>query len=156
VLDNSDIKNMVIGIAIFVGGMVTVILLKNYFDAGGMSFKKRITVLKPASTVLEEIKEEIEREKPVGEIVSNLSVNVTDAIVDLCHQKEGFPWSSFDLTNVGPSPVYFSVNHWDSPEAPLPVGQSINVDLKKQGAIKRVYLKCDQGLNTVVSLYVVR
>ena len=147
---------MLIGIAIFAGGMVAVILLKKYFDADGMSFKKSVTVLKPATTILEEIKEEIEREKPVGEIVSNLSINVTDAIIDLCQQKEGFPWSSFDLTNVGPSPVYFSVNHWDSPEAPLPAGQSINVDLKKRGAIKRVYLKCDQGLNTVVNLYVVR
>ena len=57
----------------------------------------------------------------------------------------GLNWTSFDLSNNGPNDVYFSVNDWEWAEAPLPVGQTVNIDLKKRAAIKRVYLKCDNG-----------
>lgn len=116
----------------------------------------KVVVLKPADgSVLEEINENMEQ-APSGEIMSNKSVAVTDQIIDLYQQKDKFPMSICDITNVGPSPVYIGVNHWDYPEAPLPVGQSIHIDMKRKFSIKRIYLKCDTGLSTAVSLYFVR
>jgi hypothetical protein len=99
--------------------------------------------------------------KPVEEVVVksddqvyNLRYNVTDVILEIYKKTDYLPWTSFDLTNNGPNPVYFCVNKWLSQEAPLPVGQSINVDLKRKNAINKIYLKCDRGLNANVYLYI--
>lgn len=86
----------------------------------------------------------------------NLGYTVTDQFTEIYKQTDYLPWSSFDLTNNGPNPVYFCVNKWLSPEAPLPVGQTINVDFKRKGAISKVYLKCDKGETAKVSLYIMK
>lgn len=86
----------------------------------------------------------------------NLGFDITDQIYEIYKQTDYLPWTSFDLTNIGPNPVYFCVNEWLSPEAPLPVGQSINIDFKKHGAIKKVYLKCDSGQRARVLFYIIR
>jgi hypothetical protein len=86
-----------------------------------------------------------------------LKVNVSDVVTELYEPSiHHFPWTSFDMDNNGPSPVYFCVNKWYSPQAPIAPGGSIHVNLKTRGAIKKVYLKCDKGLNTSVSFYIVR
>lgn len=84
----------------------------------------------------------------------NLSYNVTDQIIEIYKQTDYLPWSNFDLTNEGPNPVYFCVNKWLSPEAPLHVGRTINVPFKQKGGIKKVYLKCDKGQSAKVMFYI--
>jgi len=85
-----------------------------------------------------------------------MKVNVTDAITDLYEQSDGFPWTSVDITNNGPSPVYISVNNWKTQGAPLEVGNTISVDFKRKASINKLYLKCNAGEATTVSLFIVR
>ena len=80
---------------------------------------------------------------------------VTDQITELFEQRDGFPWTSVDITNNGPSPVYFSVNSWKTQEAPLEVDNTVSVDFKRRGSINKLFLKCDAGESTSVSLYIV-
>lgn len=108
--------------------------------------------LTPVPVVLTEIKDAIEMERPSG-FLTNKSVLVTGSITELYLQTDNFPWSICDITNAGPNPVYIGINQWDSPEAPLPAGQSIHIDFKKRGSIKKIYLKCDAGNTTTVNLY---
>jgi len=108
-------------------------------------------------TVKEEVQQEKEEiKKNQIEQVYNLSYAITDDIFEVYKKTDYLPWQSFDLTNVGPNPVYFSVNKWLSPEAPLPVGQSINIDFKAKGGIRKVFLKCDRGETAKVLFYVVK
>lgn len=84
-------------------------------------------------------------------------VNVTDQITEVYdEQRHGLQWEKFDITNNGPDPVYFSVNKWESPEAPLIAGLTIHVDYKDKGLINRVYLRCDIGNRANVSFFVMR
>ena len=156
---------MFIGIAIFVGGMVTILILRKFLSSnqlltsGISSPQMSKVVLKPVKdksiNILGDILDELKVEKPEG-TTYDMRVNVTDQVTELYHQVQGLPWSSFDMDNKGPSPVYFCVNEWKSPEAPLPVGGSIHIDLKKRGAIKRVYLICDSGNSSTVSLFITK
>jgi len=93
---------------------------------------------------------------PTGELF-DLKVNVSDTITELYKSEtQYFPWTSFDMDNNGPDPVYFCVNKWYSPQAPIQPGGTIHVDLKRQGAIKRVFLKCDSGQSSNVSFYIIK
>ena len=93
---------------------------------------------------------------PAGELF-DLKVNVSDTITELYnHETQHFPWTSFDMDNNGPDPVYFCVNRWYSPEASIQPGGTIHVDLKRREAIKKVYLKCDAGQNSNVSFYIIK
>jgi len=105
---------------------------------------------------LSDIKNEINIEKPVGEFF-NIDLDITSDITELYSAvSHKLPWSSFDLNNNGPNGVYFCVNKWYSPSAPLPAGKSISVDSKQRGAIKKLYLKCDAGETAHISLFVMR
>ena len=84
-----------------------------------------------------------------------MSVDVTDVITELYHQKDGFPWYSFSLYNNGPNSVYCCVNNWKWAEAPILVGQSVSFDFKRRGAITKVLLKCDQGETANISLNII-
>ena len=113
-------------------------------------------VQQDTSIILSEIRDEIRSEKPLGQTF-NLRVDVTDRISDLYDQyRHKLPWSKVDITNLGPNPVYFGVNTWDWPEAPLGVGESINIDFQRQNSIQRLYLKCDAGLSTTVTLQIMK
>lgn len=104
--------------------------------------------------ILREINNSINMQIPKGEVTDE-NVDVTGAITELYQQKEGFPWTSFSITNNGPDDVYVSVNTWRQPESPIPVGQTMSVDLKQRSSIKRVYLKCDQGNTTNVDIHAI-
>jgi len=95
---------------------------------------------------------------PLGEVI-DLKVDVSDSITEVSNQSgEGYnlPWTSFDMDVNGVDPVYFSVNNWYSPQAPIRPGGTIHIDLKRQGAIKKVFLKCDKGQSSSVSFYIVK
>lgn len=108
------------------------------------------------TVLLSEINDNIERQLPSGEVTDEL-VNVTDAIYEVWDEKEnGLNWSSFTLSNNGPSPVYVCVNKWRQPLAPIAVGRSMSVDLKQRGAIKKIFLKCDAGGNANVTMHAIK
>ena len=93
---------------------------------------------------------------PVGEVF-DLKVNVSGTITELYnHETQHLPWTSFDMDNNGPDPVYFCVNQWYSPQAPIQPGGTIHVDLKRRGSIKKVFLKCDSGQSSNVSFYIIK
>ena len=110
----------------------------------------------PDNEILNQILTEIQNQVPEGKVL-NREYTITEAITELYDEAtDGLNWTSFDLSNNGPNPVYFSVNDWEWAEAPLPVGQTINVDLKKRAAIKRVYLKCNSGETANVSFHITK
>jgi len=110
----------------------------------------------PDNEVLNQILTEIQNQVPEGKVL-NREEHITDAITMLYDEEtDGLNWTSFDLSNNGPNDVFFSVNDWEWAEAPLPVGQTINIDLKKRAAIKRVYLKCDSGETADVGFIIMK
>jgi len=152
---------MFIGIAVFVGGMITIIILKKFFNETAPSTPsyQKVT-LKPVKdetvNILSDIRDAIKVEKSETEFYDK-GVNVTDQITEVYDEKRhGLQWEEFDLTNNGPDPVYFSVNKWESPEAPLTAGLSLHVDYKNKGLVNRVYLKCATGRTANVSFFVMR
>ena len=162
VISNSDcvkITALVVGLAIagFIGILMAVYLLKQNNEAPPPpEAPLQVSLVPELKPVLTEIKEEIEVEKPEG-FVFDMGVTVTDQITELYSpEAHKIPWTSFDMDNAGPSPVYFCVNAWTDPQTPLPAGQSIHIDLKKRGAINKVYLKCAPGGSSTVSLFIVK
>lgn len=156
--DNKIYKAMVIGVALFVGGMITILLITRYLTPSATA----------NTVVLKEITKPRYEEKtmqPQPKIIPyipvsneegfNISVDVSDEIIELYQQKDGFPWNSCDITNNGPSPVYVCVNQWKEADAPLEVGNTWNIPYNR-GSIRRVFLKCDAGNSTRVSMYVLR
>ena len=110
----------------------------------------------PDNEILNQILTEIQNQVPEGKVL-NREEHITDAITMLYDEEtQGLNWTSFDLSNNGPNPVYFSVNDWEWAEAPLPIGKTINIDLKKRGAIKRVYLKCNSGETADVGFIIMK
>ena len=108
-----------------------------------------------AILILREIRDELTSQMP-GEEVSNRQETITDVTKILMDGlNRPLNWTSFDMTNNGPSPVYFSVNKGEWTEAPIGVGQTINIRLKKN-AIKSLYMKCPSGGTTSVDFHIVR
>ena len=103
--------------------------------------------------IVKDKKEPIVKTKPITQTY-NLAVTVTDQILELYKQTDYFPWTSFDMTNVGPSDIYFCVNQWLSSDAYLPVGQTINIDFNQKETIQKIYLKCNRGEQTKVMFYI--
>ena len=148
---------MFIGVAIFVGGMVALILITKYLKEGEPVPPEEPTP--PPNgyiPILKAINKNIETQMPEGKVY-NRKEYITSAITMLYDEAtDGLNWTSFDLSNNGPNDVYFSVNDWEWAEAPLPVGQTVNIDLKKRAAIKKVYLKCDTGETANVAFYIMK
>ena len=149
---------MFIGVAIFVGGMIAFFVITRYFKEE-QTVPPDEPIPPPANDyipILKAINKNIESQMPEGKVY-NRKEYITSAITMLYDEAtDGLNWTSFDLSNDGPNPVYFSVNDWEWAEAPLPVGQTINIDLKKRGAIKKLYLKCDTGETANVSFYIMK
>lgn len=148
---------MLVGIAIFVGGMIAVYLILKYYT-GLKAQTQLITqervpffMTQPALPLVNTVQQSPKREV----FTRRISVNSQTYLLE-DKQLGGLNWTSFDLTNNGPSPVYFSVNNMDWPESPLPVGQTINIDFKQRNAIKKIYLKCDVGNTAEVMFWVVK
>lgn len=158
VLSKTEIYHaMFVGVALFVGGMATLLLIMRYLSQSPtIVFKNGPLQPQPLKPLLSDIRQELNIEKPIGEFF-DMDLAVTDQITELYDEyKHLLPWQSFDLSNNGPNNVYFSVNQWKSPQAALPPGKSINIDFKQRGAIKRVYLKCDSGETANISLYIIK
>jgi len=107
-----------------------------------------IQPFEPATAILQEIKQEIQDQVPEGEALDK-KVEVTNAITEVWdtdyEAQNGLNWMSCSIFNKGPNDVYVSVNKWIWPEAPLSVGQTMNFDFSKKKAIKKIFLKCDDG-----------
>jgi len=101
-----------------------------------------------------EIKEMKKSEEAKG-IVFDKKITVTDKI-KMLDKKGGLNWTAVDITNAGPNPVYFSVNEWRQPEAPLDVNLTANVDLGKKNGIKKMFFVCDKGKSTTVYLRILK
>jgi hypothetical protein len=161
VKDSSDIyKSMLIGVAIFAGGMVAVLLLIRYLQSTPAAHTETQQHIKPiiplTIPMLTKINDSINNQVPAGTF-ENRTLIITDTITLLDEKRDGgLNYTSVDLTNNGPAGVYFSVNTWNWAEAPLPAGQSINIDLKKRGAIKKMYFKTDTGTTATINLYIMK
>jgi len=159
-VNKENIIYLVVGTLI--GGVVIFLITKYYITSGAKAVS---TLAKPLlvpiggnnmdTNLLREIRDDARSRIPVGEQSDEL-VSVTEAISELYQQKEGFPWSSFDVVNNGPDPVYVSVNEWRQPEVSIPIGQSLSIDFKQKGAIKRVFLKCDNGDTASVGIHYIK
>jgi len=112
---------------------------------------------------LREIKEKLgkiekikEQEQTVG-VVFDKKINVTDKIKMLYDdENKGLNWTAVDITNMGPDPVYYCVNKWKSPEAPLHTNMTASIDLGRKNAIKKIYFVCDKGETATVYLRILK
>jgi hypothetical protein len=85
------------------------------------------------------------------------TVNATASLYELFEQSSnGLNWISAQICNNGPKNVYYSVNEWENPEAPIVPGQCQSVNLMKKSAIKKIFFKCDDGETASVSVYGMR
>ena len=114
-------------------------------------------IIPPTPTVvLQEIRDELKNDDPVGEVTDEL-VNVTEAVKMVYDDAQhGLNWAVCDVVNRGPNNVYVVVNQWKQPTAPLLPGESQNIDLGKRASIKKIYLKCDAGENAQVRLHALK
>ena len=153
-------EHMFVGIAIFVGGMVTIILLMKYLNqpASAQASPEPIPSVIPVmnlSKQLDKINNSINLQIPKGTF-ENRTIVVDDTITLIDKKEEGgLNWHSCDCTNDGPSGVYIGINKWDSPEAPLPAGQSLNINMGK-GAIDKLYLKAETGGTATLRFYIIK
>jgi len=116
--------------------------------------------------------EEVEEEKPgdieevtvkelkestaKGEILDK-KIEVSDTVYMLYDGKnKGLNWTACDITNRGPNNVYFCINKWRRPEAPLTPGLTANIDLGERGAIKKIFFICDKGETATVYIRVLK
>ena len=164
-------ENMLVGVLLFVGGLIAFAIIERYLKTGyilppSQNLSQNIPLdvipvvaedgLEKEAPIDEDISASIKRQQPAGSLTTR-SYTVTSAVKMLwSRRREGLQWTSFDAVNRGPDPIYISVNSSDWPDAGLPVGQTLNVDLKQRGAIDKVYLRCDQGKTAIVDLWVVK
>jgi hypothetical protein len=110
----------------------------------------------PILPVLEEIRDTLKNEKPKGESTSELAA-VADSVFELYdHQYGDLEYTSCSIINNGPDPVYFSVNKWEMPNAPLGVGASANIDLGRRCGIKRIFFICNNGQTASVTVHAIK
>lgn len=147
--------SMLVGVALFVGGMIAVVLLMKYLNTQTTARAQPVPApLLPSSQSIPHVA--VESNVPSTEFLTR-SENVTDFISMVYDEQfHGLNWTSFDIVNNGPNKVYFSVNNHDSMESGIQPGQTVTVDLKQPHAIKKVYLKCDAGETANVSFYILR
>jgi hypothetical protein len=150
---------MFIGIAIFVGGMIAIILIMKYLkneSAQAMPQQPIESIIPLSNPMLMKINDSINNQVPVGKFETR-ALTITDVITMLDEKRDGgLNYTNADIINNGPNPVYFSVNSSDWPEAPLPVGQTINVDFKNKGRIKKIYFRCNKGETANIYLYILK
>lgn len=119
-----------------------------------------IRPLEPLSTVLSDIREDLEKKTPKGEVTDEL-ITVTDQVYLLDGLAAGdgeadLNWTSFSIQNQGPGNLYFTVNKWKQPQAPIEVGGVRNVDFSSRGSIKKIYMVSDSGSTTVASIHALK
>jgi len=121
-----------------------------------MDLASSIIANQTVQTEAQEVHEEIQIEKPVGNL-TDFRENITDQITMLYDEEtHGLNWTSCTIVNDGPDGVYVVANEWRQPEAPIPKGQPIDIDLKSRGAIKRLYLLCPPGQTATVRIYALK
>jgi len=153
--------DMLFGVFLFVSGMIALYIIMKHLSQSRR--ETPIIILKEDNTSLSELTDtmkNIERnlslQTPKGE-VTDMTVNVSDTVKMLYNEKNrGLNWSSFTITNIGNSPVYMAVNTWRRPQSPIYPGENIDVDFKRRGAIKKIYLVCDRGQTSTVKIHAVK
>lgn len=167
-MPDKNYNDMIVAVLLFVGGMIAVIILERYLKTGYILPPQAQNVpldvipvfsedgLEREAPIDEDISASIRRQQSAGSLTTR-SYTITGAVKMLWSRRRGgLQWTSFDLVNRGPDPVFVSVNSSDWPDAGLPVGQTLNVDLKQRAAIDKVYLRCDQGKTATVDLWVIK
>lgn len=146
---------MLVGVAIFVGGMIAVVLLMRYLNKPALTTAQAQVSLPNNNNVMPS-SVHVETNVPSNEFFTR-NENITDTVTMLYDEQfHGLNWTSFDIVNSGPDPVYFSVNNHDSMLSSISPGQSVSVDLKQKHMIKKVYLRCDAGKTANVSFYILK
>ena len=134
------------------------ILLKAYCDGiyYGQRREQKQDTQKDIQMVelLKEIRDKLHEERTEGKVFDK-KVEVTDKI-KMLYEPGGLNWTACDITNIGANDVYFCINKWKRPEAPLEPNLTANIDLGKKGAIKRIYFVCDSGKSTTVYIRVLK
>lgn len=107
--------------------------------------------------IMDERGENTEYEAPIGNVYNDVVVvqGNTPYLYDKTPDGDDVNWSEVIIDNDGPGSLYYSINHRTRPAVPLNAGQHIKIDLKKRGAIQRVYLRSDAGTFASVNLHAI-
>lgn len=110
----------------------------------------------PVEHLLTDINTTLKNKEPEGK-TRDMLLNITDAVYMHTDEKEGgLNWTTCSILNSGPNNVYFAINEWEQPTAPLLPGESINIDFERRGAIKKIWLICDTGETAQVRIYAIK
>ena len=158
-LKDKHITYLIIGAV--VGGVLVYLMTKVFPTIAKASQTKKLIALDKndnnINKLLREIRDDAREQIPVGEVYDR-QVTVTQAVTLIDESvNNGRPlnWSSVDIVNKGPDPVYACVNEWLDPQASISMNQSMNFDFKKRGAIQKLFLKCDAGNTAIVAIHIV-
>lgn len=148
---------MLVGVAIFVGGIVAAVLLINYLkDQGALGLKTgSLSSDSPQSIII--LDNNNDEERLSGDFY-NMNVTVSGNTVysfDKTDNGDDINWASCVLVNQGPGTLYYSINRWTRPESGLAAGQNMPIDLKRRGAIRKFYFMTDAGQTTTVNIHAV-
>jgi hypothetical protein len=147
--------SMLVGVTLFVGGMIAVIILMKLLGQPQLKAQAQPQRQDYVSQNVN-VPVTVDANASSNEF-STRNETITDFITMLYDdQFKGLNWTSFDIVNNGPDPVYFSVNNHDSMQSSITPGQSVTVDLKQKHAIKKVYLRCDTGKTANVNFYILK
>lgn len=158
--DTSDTiyKSLFVGVTIFVGGIVAAVLLIRYLTEQGIiglnAGSPGLGSSSPPSIILLDQNDE---ERLSGEVY-NMNITVNGNTVysfDKTDNGDDINWASCVIENMGPGPLYYSINRWTRPESALAAGQNIPIDLKRRGAIRKFYFMTDAGQTTTVNIHAV-
>jgi len=134
----------------------TIWLLLTNNTTTGLKQTPRFQMLKPYNqdtSLLSSINDNIATQIPLG-LQDTRQINVTDGIFELFTQGgDKVDWTSVQICNNGPDNVYYDINDWTNPEAPLVPAQCQTIDFRRRGAIHKIYFKCNSGNTASVSVY---
>jgi hypothetical protein len=147
-----DKNELVAIVSILVSGAVVIYVLHRFFDyySQQQPISAKQAVMNDAPQLqIQQTYDDV----PIG-LSDDRSIYVTDAIQDVYDvEYNGLNWFSCDIYNNGPDPVYYALNQWMEPEAPLLPNESISINLQHRRAIKKIFFKCASGGTATVSLH---
>jgi len=99
---------------------------------------------------------QIEKEEYTKEAWS-IDSDITDQLYEYYQEKDGLPWTAVTIDNRGPDNLYYAANHWKGGSiGSLEEGESYEIDFKQRDSIKKLFLKTDDGQQTVAHLHIIK
>jgi hypothetical protein len=124
-----------------------------YLNLGSLSLGES----EPQPIIIMQEESTSDYEAPFGNVYNDVVVvqGNTPYLYDKTPDGDDVNWAEVIIDNDGPGSLYYSINHRTRPAVALNAGQHIKIDLKRRGAIQRIYLRSDAGTFASVNLHAI-